>query len=320
MSTQKQYSTDNELWPEIDVIIPTLNCEDNLEICLDRIRKQTYDGKINIYVIDGGSKDNTVIIGKKYGANVTLIPDIYSDGVNGAKMVGEMKGNGEYIWHIDSDNFLEGNSVAKALVEPLMNYPDYNISVPFNSKNFEFNKARSKFASYLNSFINRSELERLTEMCMRGVKIGEVYLVDALEYGISNCSLVRRSAESTIGYYDSDVRVLSRLRKKGLAGGVLIPNARFNQYAVTSFKEYVFKMVRRINHLSHLDLNNYFVEGKSVAPEHFKIDLSIHFRNFKRFIRTRKAEDAYFLVSIIASVLIVVISFRRFLRLKGTSK
>ena len=81
--------TNNFTWPTIDVVIPTLNCEDNLKLCLERIRMQKYRGKINIFVIDGGSVDETLKVAEKFNCIIDVIPGIYSDGKNGGKMLEE---------------------------------------------------------------------------------------------------------------------------------------------------------------------------------------------------------------------------------------
>jgi glycosyltransferase involved in cell wall biosynthesis len=52
----------------LNVIIPTKNSEDTLEICLISLRKQTMP--VNIIIIDGCSTDKTIEIAKKYGCSV----------------------------------------------------------------------------------------------------------------------------------------------------------------------------------------------------------------------------------------------------------
>lgn len=55
-----------ESLPTINVIIPTLNEEQNLKKCLEAIFRQDYDkDKIKVTVVDGGSIDKTIEIAKK---------------------------------------------------------------------------------------------------------------------------------------------------------------------------------------------------------------------------------------------------------------
>lgn len=62
--------------PDISVIVCTLNEELHIEENLKSILKQDYEGKIHIYVVDGGSIDNTIKIVNEYieiNNNITLI-------------------------------------------------------------------------------------------------------------------------------------------------------------------------------------------------------------------------------------------------------
>lgn len=55
----------------LSVIIPTLNEEKNLEICLSSIQKNP-QLDCAVIIVDGGSEDKTVRISKKYGAEVIV--------------------------------------------------------------------------------------------------------------------------------------------------------------------------------------------------------------------------------------------------------
>ena len=61
---------------DISVIVCTLNEEQHIEENLNSILKQDYDGKINIFVVDGGSTDQTLTIIDKFiqnNSNIKLI-------------------------------------------------------------------------------------------------------------------------------------------------------------------------------------------------------------------------------------------------------
>jgi glycosyltransferase involved in cell wall biosynthesis len=59
----------------LSVVLATFNEEENLQDCLESIK----DIADEIIVVDGSSKDNTVVIAKKYGARtiVTTNPQIF---------------------------------------------------------------------------------------------------------------------------------------------------------------------------------------------------------------------------------------------------
>lgn len=54
---------------KVTLIIPTKDCGEDLERCLNALQKQTYKN-FELILIDGYSKDNTVEIGKRYGARI----------------------------------------------------------------------------------------------------------------------------------------------------------------------------------------------------------------------------------------------------------
>ena len=54
----------------ISIIIPTYNSENYIFKCLASIKKQKYNKKKEILIIDGGSKDNTIKIAKKFNCKI----------------------------------------------------------------------------------------------------------------------------------------------------------------------------------------------------------------------------------------------------------
>ncbi len=310
------------LSPDIDVVIPTLNCEDNLKLCLERIRMQKYDGKINIFIIDGGSNDGTLKIAEKFNCIINVIPGIYSTGKDGAKMLGETKGKSEFIWHIDSDNFLIGDNVAIKLIKPMLKFRDTNIAVPCNQILQIKNQKHSKISKILNYAINQNELENINKSIRLGNKEGNCYFVRDLNIGITNASLIRRSAEASVGFLDSDVELLKRLRKAGLAKAVIVTDAFFEQNAVDSFMHYVRKNVRRVRYHANMtpqELKNFFVDPESVNG-HFSFGMKFYFNRLVRFLKNRKLEDLAFISLLLASILIVIYSLPDVIFLKLRTK
>lgn len=55
----------------ITFVIPTFNANRHLECCLESIRNQDYSQeKVDIFVVDGGSEDNTLQIAQKFGVKI----------------------------------------------------------------------------------------------------------------------------------------------------------------------------------------------------------------------------------------------------------
>jgi len=98
--------------PLITISIPTYNSENFLALCLDAIKKQTFKN-IEVNIIDGNSKDDTVRIAEKYGVKVIKYPGA----LLGARYEGLKAADGEYILLLDSDQILEETCVERAVVE-----------------------------------------------------------------------------------------------------------------------------------------------------------------------------------------------------------
>ena len=85
--------------------MPTLNAAALLENCLQSITHQTYPrDRYEILLADGGSKDGTQEIGRKFGAIV--IDDRASRNMEESKRVALAQATGEYILFVDADNEL----------------------------------------------------------------------------------------------------------------------------------------------------------------------------------------------------------------------
>lgn len=98
-------------YPLISIAIPTFNSGNTLIKTLDSIKKQGYPlKKIEILIIDGYSKDNTIEIAKKY--HCKIIPNPKIDLIYG-KHIGFLKSKGKYLMYLDSDEVLENPNSLK---------------------------------------------------------------------------------------------------------------------------------------------------------------------------------------------------------------
>ena len=61
--------------PDISVIIPVKNGAETLHDCLNAIATQQYNGKVEIIILDSNSTDESVNIGKSYGAKIVKVEE-----------------------------------------------------------------------------------------------------------------------------------------------------------------------------------------------------------------------------------------------------
>jgi len=92
----------------VSIVIPTYNEERNIGSCLKSIFAQDYPKKlIQVIVADGGSKDGTVEIARKLGAEV--IENKFKVEEKGRPYAIKKFAKGEIIGSIDSDNIIPPN-------------------------------------------------------------------------------------------------------------------------------------------------------------------------------------------------------------------
>lgn len=92
----------------ISVIIPVYNTEKYLDKCLSSTVNQTFKD-IEIIIVDDGSTDNSYEICKKYANidNRIVLIEQSNQGQGFARNKALLKSNGEYIFFLDSDDYLE---------------------------------------------------------------------------------------------------------------------------------------------------------------------------------------------------------------------
>jgi len=96
--------------PFISVIVPTFNEEKYIEPTLKALRGQDYNGKYEIIVADGMSKDNTVKIAKKYADKIVLVK---KKGIAAGRNEGAKIAKGNIFLFIDADTIVLYNTISK---------------------------------------------------------------------------------------------------------------------------------------------------------------------------------------------------------------
>lgn len=103
--------------PSISIVIPTYNSERTLAQCLESIVGQDYPKeRIEIIISDGGSKDKTLEIAKKFEVDKVLRNPLRTG--EAGKAVGVEAAKNEIILLQDSDNVLNERRWLRKMVEP----------------------------------------------------------------------------------------------------------------------------------------------------------------------------------------------------------
>ena len=92
---------------DISIIIPCYNCSKYVDETMKSLREQTYDyNKMEILLINDGSKDNTLDVLKKYDDKNVIVIDKENEGVSKTRNLGIQKSHGKYLLFLDPDDYL----------------------------------------------------------------------------------------------------------------------------------------------------------------------------------------------------------------------
>ena len=94
----------------ISVIIPVYNCQKYVGRCLLSVINQTY-GNIEIIIIDDGSTDSSLSVIKSRDDSRMKVINSRHRGVSIARNIGIENSNGDFIFFIDADDFLESDAL-----------------------------------------------------------------------------------------------------------------------------------------------------------------------------------------------------------------
>lgn len=106
----------NSVIPDISIIVPVYNTASYLVRCLDSIYQQPCPGLIEVIVLDAASTDNSLAVLEEYRAthnSLKIIRHEKRETLSTSRVVGMKAASGEYIMHVDSDDWLLAGSLEK---------------------------------------------------------------------------------------------------------------------------------------------------------------------------------------------------------------
>ena len=101
--------------PKISVIVPVYNVGNYIYECLDSIINQTMIDDIEIIIVDDGSTDESKYIVDKYALDYENVSAYHKSngGLGNARNFGFKFAKGEYVYFIDSDDYLPSDALEK---------------------------------------------------------------------------------------------------------------------------------------------------------------------------------------------------------------
>ena len=252
-------------YPLISVIIPTYNSEGTLALVLEAIKRQTYPkSKIEVLVVDGGSKDSTVKIARKYHAKIVKNDKVHQVF---AKHLGFIKSKGKYIVHLDSDEVLENensfklkyltfkkNKNVRAVVSS-----GYKSPIDFSSANVIVNEYGDPFSFFL--YRNSTTFGFYEKMMKRSGEIvledNECFIIDQMnstvlpliELSVMGYTIDKEYIKKIFPELENEPYLISHLyymiaNKGGLFG--FVKDDAVLHHSTSSFKKYLKKVRSRV--------------------------------------------------------------------------
>lgn len=238
---------------KISIVIPVYNSQKYLERCLDSVLMQTYKD-LEVILINDGSIDDSKQICDFYSSidnriNVRHTPN---KGVSSARNLGLSLCTGEYIYFLDSDDYLNVNTIEifknrmgkspdilagvlnradeKSIYKPLTLFKEKRFQKEdlLNSRNkFEYFFGKSFGASagnkmYRHDFLRKSEIKFDEE-----IYFGEDFLFNLKVY--VNASIVELINDETY-YYFYNMNSVTNVFKKNLTKNYILMFERFHSY------------------------------------------------------------------------------------------
>ena len=118
----------------LSIIVPVYNVESFVDICLQSILNSTDSPTdFELIIVNDGTLDNSMSIVKEIVSvhrNVQILEQ-ENQGLSVARMNGLKMAQGEYIWFVDSDDWLESNAIGTVLKSIGRIHPDV-IVTPLN--------------------------------------------------------------------------------------------------------------------------------------------------------------------------------------------
>lgn len=245
---------------KLSIIIPIYNVEAYLERCIESIIQQKEfnitNDNLEIILINDGSPDNSQVIIDRYVDSYTYIKGYTKEngGLSDARNYGLSKSTGDYVWFIDSDDWITNNSLQVIFDE----IEKYNLDI------FEF--------AWKEALEENSTFRYVYDLYYESLGDGDV--TSGVEY-LSNYGYVVSSWNKVV--------------KKELYEGLLFPLSTFSEDNIITL--FLIKKSLRFKKKPYRLYNYYFRENSitnSKNKEHLKkyckdrLDISLNINDIVR--------------------------------------
>lgn len=118
---------------KVSIVIPVYNVAEYIKDCLQSVMRQTYRGQMEVLVVDDCGTDDSIKIASELIADYKgdtvflLLHHASNRGLSAARNTGTVAATGDYIYYLDSDDYISDDCIA-VLTQHLDEY-DYDMVV-----------------------------------------------------------------------------------------------------------------------------------------------------------------------------------------------
>ena len=238
---------------DVSVIIVSYNTAALLRNCIQSVQKHTSDVHYEIIVVDNDSRDGSSEMVEKEFPEVILIKNPTNAGFGKANNAGYRLAKGKYVFFLNSDTLLIGNSIKEFFdfMERPGNQDVYACGGTLLQKDLTPAKSYGNFPSVLEIMLYAVRIDRLLPPSIKDkISTGAVPKLSApfdVDYIVGADMFIRKSAvnpglpfDEDFFLYFEETELCHRLKQKGLRA-VIVPEISIVHFEGQSSSEKNYK-------------------------------------------------------------------------------
>lgn len=232
---------------DLSIVIPVYNSEQDLPLCLTSIKAQQYPKeKIEILLCDGGSTDQTIEIGKKFGCTIIHNPKKLAEfGVT----LGMSQAIGRYVTILAADNELIGTDFITHIIYPFKKDGRVMITYPIQvstENDYWISKYINMFTDPISHFVyGNASNTRTFELCYQTIQKNEhsiIYKFSPVDYpmiALAQGTTIRRQENERANPGDDILPIVDAITRKDYLA--YVPHAQVAHHTISSLSQYFRK-------------------------------------------------------------------------------
>ncbi|RBQ26585.1 MULTISPECIES: glycosyltransferase family 2 protein [Arcobacteraceae] len=277
---------------KLTVIIPVYNSEKFLPRAINSVLESSIINDIEIIVVDDASNGNCKEIIERYDKNIKYIRHENNEGLFRARLTGIKNASGEYIAHLDADDYVINDIYNKAYEYAKKHEQKV---VMFNMQNFnDENKNWINKGEKIYSFKNKTGLDL----------IKEIFYASTFNWTIHACwnKIIKKSI------FNNLIKTFQNIGHLNLSEDLLWSTAIFLE----------LKDVSKISFIDRIGLN-YYINSNSITKKYSLKsfiknidDIEYCYSEIKKLFKIYKINKSLFLILIKTKIYVLNIQFNRF--------